>query len=510
MPATVPPSTATSAILNRLSHRSSAIAAEDNGGPATATSEAPGRLGGSAAQVLSQARGKYQAARSRPLRGVGWSPAAPQPSGKTRSPGAGASGHDGRARPPPRPARRQLWRAGRRWLRRPAAAGPATGSCSGGYPQAAAVSTRTPPSGRPGHSSASTAGTGHRRGRLVGRSRTGPQPAADSAADEPATPGRCDRLHCCGSPGRRPAVRPGRLRWSTGPGRRGRADTACRPARTPDTPSGHPQSPEHLAQRTLATTAWSRMTPRQRRRPASSRPGIQTVAAPASPASAMRDPAALAACQHAAGWRLRRTCRSGSFPHRSSRPGDGPPRRQEDAMSVFQPDTESGQPTARDLPAFQVVRRGYDPTQADAYIPQLIARLEDAERARVELQREVASLREQVPPTFEQLGAEAAAVLQEAGRSGEQLVEKARRRAEVIVEGAQQQAEQIRADVTSKAQAVMAEATGAAEQVRQDVEQERAALYAETQEVREFRDGLLENLGRVHGDISALLERSEE
>jgi hypothetical protein len=84
-------------------------------------------------------------------------------------PGAGASGHDGRARPPPRPARRQRWRAWRRWLRRPAAAGPATGSWSSGHAQAAALSTRTPPSGRPGHSSASTAGTGHRRGRLVGR-----------------------------------------------------------------------------------------------------------------------------------------------------------------------------------------------------------------------------------------------------------------------------------------------------------------------------------------------------
>ena len=177
-------------------------------------------------------------------------------------------------------------------------------------------------------------------------------------------------------------------------------------------------------------------------------------------------------------------------------------------MSVFQPDTESGQRTPRGLPAFQVVRRGYDPTQVDAYIPQLVARLEEAERARVELQREVASLQRQAPPTFEQLGAEAAVVLQEAGRSGEQLVEKARRRADTIVDGAQQQAEQIRTDVTSKAQAVMAEATQAAEQVRQDVEQERAALYAETQQVREFRDGLLENLGRVHGDISALLERT--
>jgi len=179
-------------------------------------------------------------------------------------------------------------------------------------------------------------------------------------------------------------------------------------------------------------------------------------------------------------------------------------------MSVFQPDaeSESGQLTARDLPAFQVVRRGYDPTQVDTYVPQLLARLEEAERARVELQREVASLRQQAPPSFEQLGAEAAVVLQEAGRSGEQLVEKARRRADTIVEGAQQQAEQIRTDVTGKAQAVMAEANQAAEQVRRGGEQERAALYAETQQVREFRDGLLENLGWVHGDISTLLERT--
>src|SRR6266508_4973276 len=76
MPATVPPSTATRPVRNRLSHRSSAMAAEDNGGPATATSEAPGRLGGSAAHVLSHARGKYQSARSRPLGGVGWLPTA--------------------------------------------------------------------------------------------------------------------------------------------------------------------------------------------------------------------------------------------------------------------------------------------------------------------------------------------------------------------------------------------------------------------------------------------------
>src|SRR6266508_4177450 len=150
------------------------------------------------------------------------------------------------------------------------------------------------------------------------------------------------------------------------------------------------------------------------------------------PGERHESPAAPAACQHAAGWRLRRKCRSGIFPHRSSRPGDGPPRRQEDAMSVFQPDTESGQPTAHGLPAFQVVRRGYDPTQGDTYIPQLIARLEEAE--------------------------------------------------------------QVRTEVTGKAQTVLAEAEAAAERVRQEVEQERAALDSETQQVREFRDGLLEDL----------------
>jgi DivIVA domain-containing protein len=177
-------------------------------------------------------------------------------------------------------------------------------------------------------------------------------------------------------------------------------------------------------------------------------------------------------------------------------------------MSVFQPDPESGQATASGLPTFQVVRRGYDPAQVDAYLPQLIARLEDAEQARAALQREITSLQQHTPPTFEQLGAEAATVLQEAGRAGEQLVEKARRRAEMIMEGAQQQAEQLRADVTGKAQTVLAEANKTAEHIHHEMKQEQAALHAETKQVREFRDGLLEELGRVHGDISALLERT--
>jgi DivIVA domain-containing protein len=183
-------------------------------------------------------------------------------------------------------------------------------------------------------------------------------------------------------------------------------------------------------------------------------------------------------------------------------------------MSVYQEDAGAGRHSAEGPPAFRVVRRGYDREEVDAYIPQLRARLEEAvdlyataERARAELQREVANLREG-SPSFEQLGGEAATLLQEAGRSAEQLVENARRRAETIIEKAQQQAEQTRQDVANEAQKALEQAREVADHIRREVEQERAALFDETEQVREFRDGLLDDLGRVHGEISGLLERT--
>jgi DivIVA domain-containing protein len=186
----------------------------------------------------------------------------------------------------------------------------------------------------------------------------------------------------------------------------------------------------------------------------------------------------------------------------------------EGAMSVYQRDAEIRQDNVEGPPAFRVVRRGYDRDEVDAYMPQLMARLGEAvdqyakaEGARAELQREVKSLREG-SPSFEQLGGEAAALLQEAGRSAEQLVENARRRAESIIEKAQQQAEQIRADVANEAQKALEQAREVAEHIRREVEQERTALFSETEQVREFRDGLLDDLGRVHSEISALLERT--
>jgi DivIVA domain-containing protein len=183
-------------------------------------------------------------------------------------------------------------------------------------------------------------------------------------------------------------------------------------------------------------------------------------------------------------------------------------------MSVYQPEAGASRGGVEGPPAFRVVRRGYDRDEVDAYIPQLLARLEEAvglyakaEQAQAALQRELTNLREG-SPSFEQIGGEAAALLQEAGRSAEQLVENARRRADEIIDKAQQQVEQKRADVAAEAQKALEQAREVADHIRRDVEQERAALYSETEQVREFRDGLLDDLGRVHGEISGLLERT--
>jgi DivIVA domain-containing protein len=185
-------------------------------------------------------------------------------------------------------------------------------------------------------------------------------------------------------------------------------------------------------------------------------------------------------------------------------------------MSAYQGDAEASQHNGEGPPAFRVVRRGYDPEEVDAYFAQLAARLNEAvdqyataDRARADLQGELTSLQQRAP-SFEQVGGEAAALLQEAGRTAEQMVENARRRSDTIIEKAHQQAEQMRDDVTAEAQKVLEQAREVAEQIRAEVEAERAAVVHETDQVREFRDGLLDDLGRVHGEISGLLERTRK
>jgi DivIVA domain-containing protein len=162
-------------------------------------------------------------------------------------------------------------------------------------------------------------------------------------------------------------------------------------------------------------------------------------------------------------------------------------------MSMNQPDAEAGKHHPERRPDFRVVLRGYDRAEVDDYLPQLMARLSEAvdryaqaERARTEREREIRSLRE---GSFQQLGGDAAAVLQGAGRSGEELVERARHRGDSIIQKAQKQAEQIRADVTSEVQKALEQAREVAGQIRREAEQERAALRSERKQVQELREG---------------------
>ncbi len=174
-------------------------------------------------------------------------------------------------------------------------------------------------------------------------------------------------------------------------------------------------------------------------------------------------------------------------------------------MSVFQPDAASGPRVASAQPAFKVARRGYDPQEVDAYVVELIARLEEAgaradlaERAKVKFESEIAAIKDQ-PPTFERLGVDMAEVLEQAGRSAELLVEKAQTRAGAVVKDAEARA----SELVKAAEAQAAELDATARQRLADVR-------AETEQVREFRDGLAHHLGRVRADIDALLQRLNE
>jgi hypothetical protein len=64
------------------------------------------------------------------------------------------------------------------------------------------------------------------------------------------------------------------------------------------------------------------------------------------------------------------------------------------------------------------------------------------------------------------------------------------------------------AEVTDEARRVLERAHQVAGQVGREAGRERAAVVRETDQVRAFRDGLLHDLGRVHGEVTGLLERT--
>ncbi|HKF17548.1 MAG TPA: DivIVA domain-containing protein [Candidatus Dormibacteraeota bacterium] len=141
-------------------------------------------------------------------------------------------------------------------------------------------------------------------------------------------------------------------------------------------------------------------------------------------------------------------------------------------------------------PSFSVVMRGYDRHQVAFFVEDMAQRLADQRRradetagAMAEMRLEIAALKNQPPPSFEHLGAEAARVLEQAGGSARLLVEEAESRAGTIIEKAE------------------AEAEG----MRQKVLQDHAAILAETKQLYESRDWVLEYLAGIHSYLDALL-----
>src|SRR2546423_4216812 len=99
-------------------------------------------------------------------------------------------------------------------------------------------------------------------------------------------------------------------------------------------------------------------------------------------------------------------------------------------MSVVEQGAASNPEAEIGIPELPVGLRGYDRQQVDMFLKDLSIRVtaerrraEQAERAAVQMRAELAGLRNQPPPSFEHLGAEAGRVLEQAGGSAKLLVE---------------------------------------------------------------------------------------
>jgi DivIVA domain-containing protein len=221
-------------------------------------------------------------------------------------------------------------------------------------------------------------------------------------------------------------------------------------------------------------------------------------------------------------------------------------------MSAVEQGTASKSDAEVRVPEFPVALRGYDRQQVDAFLKDLAVRLtterrraEQSERTAAQMRAEVAGLRNQRPPSFEHLGAEAARVLEHAGQSAELLLEEARSRGQALVDEAEAQVadlieraerraagleaearetlagaatererilaeasqavEEARSQAAEEARTALEEAREEADRTRQKAMSEQATMQAETTRLRESRARMLDYLGRIHSDLGELL-----
>lgn len=224
-------------------------------------------------------------------------------------------------------------------------------------------------------------------------------------------------------------------------------------------------------------------------------------------------------------------------------------------MNSVNRDSAAPSPAAEiDAPAFAQVFRGYDKDSVDVFVRVIGQRLaterqrgDRAEAVAHQLREELATAgRESAPPSFENLGAEAAKVLETAGQSatvllGEAklraaaLIKEAEDKAAAILEAAQQRSDE--ADVKAKqtlaevdgernrvldaarehAERTRAEADEAARTTREEAQrtierqhrqalEERNSVEGDIERLRDYRDRIRTHLAQVHGDLATLLE----
>ena len=206
---------------------------------------------------------------------------------------------------------------------------------------------------------------------------------------------------------------------------------------------------------------------------------------------------------------------------------------------------------------FPIVRRGYDRDRVDGVVRKLAEQLEqqrqkteEAIQAFDQLERQV-RVRQQVPPSFADLGAEAAKVLEHAGTVAETLIGEAADRAQRIVEAADaradevvgaareqaaqieqageqkvaaaeaegarltadaaEAAERVRTAAEREAKAVLSAALDEAGLARRQAESERLLVEAQTDRLQTLREVTVEQLRRMQTQLGlALLETATE
>jgi peptidoglycan DL-endopeptidase RipA len=174
-------------------------------------------------------------------------------------------------------------------------------------------------------------------------------------------------------------------------------------------------------------------------------------------------------------------------------------------MSSLQPVTASESNVHVSPPSFSVAMRGYDRKQVQSFVDELYRRLAAqrrhaaaTERAMTHMRQEIAAMKNQPPPSFEDLGSEAGRVLEQAGNSARLLIEEAKGRGDAIVHNAETDA----AHLIRSAELHAAELEQAASAKVGEAKRESARILAEA----EAEAGRLRARGEAH--VKSALERA--